>query len=316
MVLRLPLVLVALSSCGFEPLSREELFGLRVAPKVRLTGTVTGAGGGPIEGVTVTLASAATATDARGVFVLDDLAPGPFGGAALKAGYEREDFSVTLVEGTNRKDLVLRTATCATCARLTGLVLDADTGAALAGATVAAGGMLATTSASGSYALEGLMAGPLSGRVTKAGYVSLPLERTLRAGDNRFDAALLSLPCGGCAGGEVCEPVQRQCVAAATLTTTVVDDCTGAAVTAKVRVQDRATCSAGPRGYFELRGLVPGGPQTMAVGKTGYQSVNRQVTLRSGFNAEPVVRLVPVSGCSPPTPDVACTCAEPECQAP
>ncbi|MDX2012085.1 MAG: carboxypeptidase-like regulatory domain-containing protein [Myxococcaceae bacterium] len=314
MVLRLLVGVVLLSSCGFEPLSREELFGLRVTPKVRLTGTVTALNGAPLEGVTVTLASAAANTDVAGVFVLDDLAPGAFMGAALKAGYERQDFTVTLTEGTNRVDLVMRPSTCSSCARLVGLVLDRDTGVGLAGATVAAGGFTATAAANGFFALEGLMVGPLSGSATKAGYAPRPFTLSLGPGDNRSDLLLLALPCGGCGGGQVCEPVQRQCVAPASLTTTVVDDCTGAAITAKVRVQDQATCSTGPRGFFELTGLVPGASQTMAVGKTGYQPLNRVVTLQSGFNAEPVVRLVPLAGCAMPTMDVACTCTEPECQ--
>jgi hypothetical protein len=314
MVLRVLAAALLLSSCGFEPLSREELFGLRVTAKVRLTGTVTALNGGPLEGVTVTLASAAAATDAQGVFVLDDLAAGAFQGAALKAGYEREDFSVTLVEGTNRVDLVLRPMTCATCARLQGLVLDADTGGGLEGATVSAAGVTATSSATGAFTLEGLMAGPLSGTATKAGYTPRSFTVTLGPGDNRSDVALSALPCGGCPGGQVCEPVARQCVAPASLTTTVVDACTGAAITAKVRVQGAATCSAGPRGFFELRGLVPGASQTMAVGKTGYQPLNRVVTLQPGFNAEPTVSLTPLSGCATPTVDVACTCTEPGCQ--
>jgi hypothetical protein len=316
MVLRSLLALLVLSSCGFEPLSREELFGLRVTPKVRLTGTVTAPGGAPLEGVTVNLASASTTTDAQGGFVLDDLAAGPFEGAALKAGYERKTFSLTLVEGTNRKDLELSPTTCTTCARLLGLVVDADTGAGVSGATVTAGGAMAQSTATGAFTLEGLMVGSVSGSVTKSGYAPRTFVLTLGPGDNRSDVTVTARPCGGCAGGLVCEPVQQQCVAPASLTTTVLDDCTGAAITAKVRVQGKATCSAGPRGFFELRDLVPGGPQTMAVGKTGYQPLNRMVTLQSGFNAQPEVRLVPLAGCGTPTMDVACTCTEPECQGP
>jgi hypothetical protein len=314
MVLRVLLAVAVLSSCGFEPLSREELFGLRVTPKVRLTGTVTALNGGPLEGVTVTLASAAANTDAQGVFVLEDLAQGAFQGAALKAGYQREDFSVTLVEGTNRVDLVLRPSTCTTCARLQGLVLDADTGAALEGATVSAGAVTTTSSVTGAFTLEGLMAGRVSGAATKVGYEASRFELTLGPGDNRGDLALSALPCGGCSAGQVCEPVARQCVAPASLTTTVVDACTGAAITAKVRVQGAAACSTGTRGFLELRGLVPGASQTMAVGKAGYQPLNRVVTLQSGFNAEPTVSLTPLLGCAMPTVDVACTCTEPECQ--
>ena len=87
-----------------------------------------------------------------------------------------------------------------------------------------------------------------------------------------------------------------------------------AALTARVVIQGRATCTKEGRGFAELIDLTPGGPQTLAVGKTNYQAVNVMVTLTPGFNAQPAIRLTPVGGCAVTPVDVPCTCTTPDCQ--
>lgn len=316
MVVKRVVVLLLLSGCGLEPLSREQIFGLpSVLPKVRLTGTASdSATGAPLSGVTVNVASASITSDADGAFTLDDLATGDFDGTAVKQGYERKDFKVSLVEGTNRLVVELTPLRCEACGRLAGSVTDSVTGAPLPSVTVNVGLLSATTSASGSFSLDGLASGDVDGSAVLARYERKTFRLTINPGANRLDLQLAPLPCGGCATGLWCEPVSMTCQQRARVSLNVVDECSGAALTARVAIQGRATCTKEGRGFAELVDLTPGGPQTLAVGKANYQAVNQMVTLTPGFNALATIRLTPVGGCAVTPVDVPCTCTTPDCQ--
>lgn len=316
MVVKRFLVVLALAGCGLEPLSREQIFGLpSVLPKVRLTGTASDATtGAPLAGVTVNVASASIASDADGTFTLDGLAVGEFDGTAAKQGYERKDFKVSLVEGTNRLVVELTPLRCDACGRLAGSVTDAQTGAPLQGVTVNVGVASAVSNERGGFTFEGLPSGDVDGSAVFARYERKTFRTTINPGANRVDLQLTPLPCGGCALGLWCEPVSMTCQERARLSLNVVDECTGAALTARVVIQGRATCTKEGRGFAELTDLTPGGPQTLAVGKTNYQAANVMVTLTPGFNAQPAIRLTPVGGCAVTPVDVPCTCTTPDCQ--
>ncbi|MBL8939094.1 MAG: carboxypeptidase regulatory-like domain-containing protein [Archangium sp.] len=316
MVVKRFVFVLLLSGCGLEPLSREQIFGLpSVLPKVRLTGTASDAAtGAPLAQVTINVASASVASDADGTFTLDSLAVGDFDGTAVKQGYERKDFKVSLVEGTNRLVVELTPLRCDACGRLAGSVTDAVTGAPLQDVMVNVGLLSATTNASGSFSLEGLPSGDVDGSAVFARYERKTFRLSITPGANRLDLQLTPLPCGGCATGLWCEPVSMTCQQRARVSLNVVDDCTGAALTARVVIQGRATCTKEGRGFAELVDLTPGGPQTLAVGKTNYQAANLMVTLTPGFNALPAIRLTPVGGCSVTPVDVPCTCTTPDCQ--
>lgn len=314
-LLRLTL-LVALSGCSLEPLTREELFGLpTLVPRVRLTGTVSQAStGAPLPGVTVSLASAATTSDALGVFELDGLAVGEFEGTASKEGFARKDFRVTLAEGTNRLNVELTPLACSTCARLRGTARNQVTNEPIDGVTVTVGARSTTSDATGSFRLDGLAEGSSSGFAVKPGYERSDFTVALSPGENVKDVALTRIPCGGCSQGLLCNRASDQCEAPATISLSVVDTCTGIGVAARVVLQGFATCSTSSRGFAMLNGLTPGGPQTLAVGKPGYRASSSMVTLMSGFNALPEVRLERVMGCAVPVTDEGCSCTGPECQ--
>lgn len=316
MVVKRVVFVLLLSGCGLEPLSREQIFGLpSVLPKVRLTGTASDTTtGAPLAGVTINVASASVASDADGTFTLDDLAVGDFDGTAVKQGYERKDFKVSLVEGTNRLVVELTPLRCDACGRLAGSVTDSVTGAPLQDVMVNVGLLSATTNAAGSFSLDGLPSGDVDGSAVFARYERKTFRLTINPGANRLDLQLTPLPCGGCATGLWCEPVSMTCQQRARVSLNVVDDCTGAALTARVAIQGRATCTKEGRGFAELIDLTPGGPQTLAVGKTNYQAANLMVTLTPGFNALPAIRLTPVGGCAITPVDVPCTCTTPDCQ--
>lgn len=315
-LLRLTVLLLGLAGCSLEPLTREELFGLpALVPRVRLTGTVSQAStGAPLSGVTVSLASAAATSDALGVFVLEGLAVGEFEGTATKEGFARRDFRVTLSEGTNRLNVELSPLACSLCARLRGTARNSATNAPVEGVTITVGPRSTSSDAAGAFRLDGLPEGQVSGFAVKPGYERSDFTVTLAANENVKDVALTRLPCGGCSQGLLCNRASDQCEAPATISLSVVDACTGIGVAARVVMQGFATCSTSSRGFAMLNGLTPGGPQTLAVGKPGYRAASSMVTLVSGFNALPEVRLERVMDCSVPITDEGCSCTGPECQ--
>lgn len=138
-------------------------------------------------------------------------------------------------------------------------------------------------------------------------------------GLHRDDIFGLARACGGatCATTQYCDPVRTTCVEGASLTGSVVSACDEEALTARLTIGGKATCTTafGGKAYVELLGLAPGGPQTLAIGKTGYQAFSMQITLNVGYNVFDTVKLTPLSGCTGGNPaDVECTCNEPNCE--
>ncbi len=82
----------------------------------------------------------------------------------------------------------------------------------------------------------------------------------------------------------------------------LIDACTGAAVAARITIAGKSTCSVSGKGCWQLTGLPPGGPQTLAAGRAGYQAFSASLTLVSGFNALEKISLTPAGGCSVPPP--------------
>ncbi len=226
MVVRRVAGLLLLAGCGLEPLSREQLFGLpSVVPKVRLTGTASDAmTGAPLAGVTVNLATVTSTSDEQGTFTLEGLALGGFDGSAVVAGYERRDFRVSLVEGTNRLDVVLTPIPCGGCAaglwcepasrtcveraRLSLNVVSDCTGAALTARVVIQGQATCTKEGRGFAELLSLTpGGPQTLAVGKQNYQAANVMVTLTPGFNALPAVRLA-PVGGC----LVTPVDVPCV--------------------------------------------------------------------------------------------------------
>lgn len=192
-----------------------------------------------------------------------------------------------------------------------GSTYDARTGAPLPGVVLGS----ATSDARGAYRLDHVTVGAWTGVALKEGYAPRELEATFRAGANRVDVALSPLGCGGCGADQVCDIVAQQCVATAILSSDVVSACSGAAISARVTVNAHSLCSDTRKGYFELRDLTPGGPQTLAVGKGGYEVFSTKITLVSGFNTLDPIRLTPLGGCAAGDPvDEPCVCEDVGCQ--
>ncbi len=194
---------------------------------------------------------------------------------------------------------------------LLGTTYDARNGAPLPAVVIGA----ATSDSRGAYRLDHVAVGPWSDVALKEGYAPRTLEGSIHAGANHLDIALSPLGCGGCGGGQVCDTATQQCVAAAILSSDVVSACTGAPISARVTVNGHSLCSATRKGYFELRDLTPGGPQTLAAGKAGYAAFSTMITLVSGFNSLDPIRLTPICGCAAAAPvDELCVCTDVGCQ--
>jgi hypothetical protein len=202
---------------------------------------------------------------------------------------------------------------------ISGLVTNARSGEIIAGATVQIEGVSTLSDTTGAYRLDNL---PVTtnalGSASADGFEPYALALNLRAGANLRDLALHPLACGPyrCSSDQLCDDANGQCVAAATLSGTVVSACDGTAIAARVTIDGKSTCSSASSGkaYFQLTGLTPGGPQTLSAGKTGYQAFSTTLTLQAGFNAAGPIALTPVGGCGGAVQDEPCTCTQSYCQ--
>lgn len=200
---------------------------------------------------------------------------------------------------------------------LYGSVTNGSTGAPLRDVAIQVEGYSTVSDARGAFRIDGLQAGNVQGTASIHGFQSYTLAATLRPGANAHNIVLQPRECGRftCGAEQFC--VADACVEAARLSGSVVDACSGAAISARVTIDGKSTCSSANSGktYFELRGLTPGGPHTLSIGKTGYQAFSTQITLNAGLNAVDMIMLTPIGGCAAGSPqDVPCTCTQPTCQ--
>jgi hypothetical protein len=201
---------------------------------------------------------------------------------------------------------------------LYGQVTDARSGAPVADASIQVGGISGLSNSNGSFRIDDLKVGALSGSASMGGYRPYNFDFDLRPGANSHNIVLQPNTCGSvmCGTNEFCS-AQQTCVQGATLTGSVVSACTFEAIDARVTIDGKSTCStaASGKGYLLLRFLQPGGPQTLSVGKVGWRAFSKDITLMSGFNTVYQIELTPLEGCSGPAPaNVPCTCTQPNCQ--
>lgn len=136
-----------------------------------------------IAGATVALTGQNTTTDAQGRFTLERVTAGDFLLSASERRYETREENMTLAPAeTLETRLALDPITYG---RLLGRVVDADTGAALAGAEVKVGSDETRSGSDGSFEFERIAAGPLNVSASLAAYeaasASLTLERAASA---------------------------------------------------------------------------------------------------------------------------------------
>jgi hypothetical protein len=198
-----------------------------------------------------------------------------------------------------------------------GIVSDANTGAPLGEVTVQIAGVATTSGHSGAFRIDALLTGPAQGSASREGYEPATFDLDLRAGANQRDLALAPLLCSAvsCPTNQVCDPTSGRCVVAATLTGGVISACTQLALASRVSINGKATCSDNQKPIFQLSGLVPGGPHTLAIYKKGYLPISMPKTLQPGFNTFGTIELMPEAGCGAAPPvDEGCSCTTANCQ--
>ncbi len=194
-----------------------------------------------------------------------------------------------------------------------GTAANAQTNAPLGNATIQVASKSTLTDANGAFRLEGLSKGDLELVASLEGFETFAMALSLHPGGNRLELRLVAAACGPCGEEQVC--VANTCTQAAVISGDIVDACSHQAVDARVTVGSKSVCSATLKGIWQLRGLQPGGPQTLAVGREGYQAFSTVLTLKPGFNALEPVLLQRLGGCAAlPPVGGACTCTAPGCQ--
>lgn len=149
----------------------------------KITGKVTDEADRALEGVTVKVSGVeATATTAAdGSFTVENVSVERHSVTFTKVGYEEVSLTVQANKFNADKVATISASMVNASAKIIGKVLDAKNGgAALAGATVSAGGSLtATTAADGTFAIDNIAEKEYLVTLTKTGYVDITKAITL-----------------------------------------------------------------------------------------------------------------------------------------
>jgi hypothetical protein len=154
-----------------------------------------------ISGATVSITGRRVRTDQSGKFEFEDLNPGVYRVQVISNGFSEDEQSVTIRAGaTSRDQFALkpledkrmvrvvpeapRVTTPARLGQVRGRVIDAASGAPIAGAVVAVSGQQrAVTGRDGSYNLNALPPGSHQVSINKAGFIEKRTSFTIRAGE-------------------------------------------------------------------------------------------------------------------------------------
>jgi hypothetical protein len=223
----------------------------------------------PLAGVAISLAGTASysvTSAADGSFELDGITPGAYTVGFHGSGYNDVSGSLTAPAGSVtavRQGLALLGASLDTApGTLTGQIIDATTGRALAGValTLAAGGS-AVSAADGSFSFVSVARGNQQIQATAAGYTARSYSFVFAAGQNGSLGALPLYPATGSAApttltvsGTVIDGIDNHALAAATVT-----------------VPGGQTLTTDATGKFTLSGLTSLS-FSLSIAETGYQT--------------------------------------------
>lgn len=258
-----------------------------------LRGTVTDAATGePLQGATLSVADRdrTTTTDGTGAYQFTGLAPGTLTVEAVADGFVSRTLEVAVEAGTIALLSPALTPSRTLEVSVAGAITDNDTGAAIAGATVAVSGAdeaTATTGADGSYSIQGLAPGTLTLEASAAEYRVATASIEAEAGTRlNFSPALQP------------EDLPPADGAAAGLAGTVVDSIDrrpidGASVTLDIDGDTRTT-ETDREGDFSFDGL-PSGSANLEISADDFEPASGTVELAAGVRADAgQVALVPL----------------------
>jgi thermitase len=232
-----------------------------------ITGSVTDAEtGSPIAGATVSDGTRTAATDTSGEYTLADVPEGTYQVTASKEGYESSSVTMNVISGdTAVANLSLNEV--ALPGSITGAVTDAETGSAIAGATVTDGTRTATTDTMGEYTIADVPEGIHQVTASEEGYESSSVTVNVISGDTAV--ANLSL---------------NEVVLPGSITGSVTDVETGSAITGATVTDGTRTATTDTSGGYTIDD-VPAGSYEVTASKSGYESSMSTVTVVSGESA-------------------------------
>ena len=242
-----------------------------------LSGTVTSSAGGALAGVSVAVGGVASGTtNANGAYTISGIPAGSYNVAFTRSGYSVQSRAVDL---TTSKTVSLALTPLVTTVTLSGTVTSCA-GGALAGASVAVGGVASgTTNANGVYSISGIPAGSYNVTFTRSGYSAQSRAVDLTTSET-VSLALTPL------------------VTTVTLTGTVTSSDGGALAGASVAVGGVASGTTDANGAYSIPGIVSGS-YTVTYSRSGYvpQSlvVDLSVSRSRSFALAPVDSTPPVT---------------------
>jgi uncharacterized membrane protein len=222
--------------------------------------------GAAIAGATVTDGTRTATTDTSGIYEIADVPEGTCQVTASEEGYESSSVTVNVVSGETAVANLSLTEV-ALPGSITGSVTDAETGSAIAGATVTDGTRTATTDTSGIYEIADVPEGTCQVTASEEGYESSSVTVNVVSGETAV--ANLSL-------NEVALP--------GSITGSVTDAETGSAIAGATVSDGTRTATTDTMGEYTIAD-VPEGSYEVTARKSGYESSMSTVTVVSGGTA-------------------------------
>lgn len=229
-----------------------------------VTGQVVNSSGTAITGATVSAAGLTVATDASGNYTLANLPAGSTTIAASASGFANGSTTVTVAAGTTTA------APAITLSSSSGTIagsVQSSSGAAISGATVGFGGGTTTTSATGTYTLANVPAGPVQLVASATGFQSVTQNISVTGGATTTANFTLSAS-----------------AAKGTVTGKITNASTGAALSGTAVSWSGGSTTSSTTGVYTLAN-VSAGTVSITASKTGYLPRTLNTSVSSGATA-------------------------------
>ncbi|MHC9539176.1 MAG: carboxypeptidase regulatory-like domain-containing protein [Vulcanimicrobiota bacterium] len=229
-----------------------------------------------LSGVTVSIGTLTTTTDANGAYTIQNVPAGTQTIAATKTGYTAVSSSVSVTAGqTTTKNISMSPGT-AQVGTVQGTVTDQTTSAKLSGVSVAIGTLTATTDANGAYTIQNVPAGTQTITATKTGYTAVSSSVSVTAGQTTTKN--ISMTPGTAQVG--------------TVQGTVTDQTTSAKLSGVSVAIGTLTATTDANGAYTIQN-VPVGTQSIAATKTGYAAFSDSVTVAASQTTTKNISMTP-----------------------